>query len=223
VPHDEDHLPNLQGGQQPTLARWPGNYALQALRYHHCPPHLGRGRRQMNGRYLFLDIDGVLNSDNWWASQAQRNARWRYPHTAFDPAAVRRVNALVRGTGASVVLSSSWRRGLDSNAVRMLLRSVGIRCHLAGLTPVLTPDWPHPRPHDQGVVRGDEVAAWLLGSGHTVTSYAILDDDDDFFDPLRQRLVHTSAEVGMTEADMRKALEYLWLPAPRLLPASLAA
>lgn len=177
----------------------------------------------MNGRYLFLDIDGVLNSDSWWASQAQRAARWRYPHTAFDPAAVRRLNALVRGAGASVVLSSSWRRGLDSNAVRTLLRSVGIRCHLAGLTPVLTPDWHHPRPHDQGLVRGDEVAAWLLGSGHTVTSYAILDDDDDFFDPLRQRLVHTSDAVGLTEADMCKAIEYLWLPAPRLQPASLAA
>ena len=62
-------------------------------------------------RYLFLDIDGVLNHDAWYTKLRNMPAGQRpvFPVCCFDPLCVGRVNDILDLTGARLVLSSSWR------------------------------------------------------------------------------------------------------------------
>ena len=58
-------------------------------------------------KYLFLDIDGVLNSVSWYREEWNKNHV--YPQGDFDPKCVELVNRIVEETGCKVVVSSSWR------------------------------------------------------------------------------------------------------------------
>ena len=58
-------------------------------------------------KYLFLDVDGVLNSVSWYREEWNKNHV--YPQGDFDPKCVELVNRIVEETGCKVVVSSSWR------------------------------------------------------------------------------------------------------------------
>ena len=63
---------------------------------------------QLYMNYLFLDIDGVLNT-KWWYTQMDRNTpREKYGY-AFDPNAVANLKRIIDETGADIVISSSWK------------------------------------------------------------------------------------------------------------------
>jgi len=62
-------------------------------------------------KYLFLDVDGVLNSARFFATQ--KLARDLRPRD-FDPYKVLLVHRICEATGARVVVSSSWRLGAES-------------------------------------------------------------------------------------------------------------
>jgi hypothetical protein len=133
-------------------------------------------------KVIFLDIDGVLNSD------ATENPRRLPYHT--DPALVARLHRLLARTGAKVVLTSTWRydpAGLFS------AKHQGI--------PVfdVTPDHP-------GQSRHEEIAAWLRGRPD-VERFLVIDDEDDGLDslPLFQPLRST----GLTDEMVEAAAAYL--------------
>src|SRR3954453_4989022 len=122
-------------------------------------------------KVVFLDIDGVLNSD------ATPNPR-KLPYVV-DRKLLRRFKTLLKRTGAKAVLSSTWRydpAGLFS------ARHAGI--------PFIgtTPDMPR-RP------RREEVLAWLAAHPR-VKRYAIIDDEDYGLDELP--LFQPSAATGLT-------------------------
>ena len=58
-------------------------------------------------KIIFLDIDGVLNSDTWEKSKAFKNGV--YPSNSFDPFSVQLLNNIINETQAKVVLTSTWR------------------------------------------------------------------------------------------------------------------
>lgn len=62
-------------------------------------------------KYLFLDVDGVLNSDEWY--HEEWNKDHVYPQGDFDPKCVDIINDIVSKTDCKVIVSSSWRT--DSN------------------------------------------------------------------------------------------------------------
>ncbi len=83
-------------------------------------------------KLLFLDIDGVLNSADWYARQ--RNGFGDLAH--FDPTLVRRVDEVAGRTGAAVVISSAWRLSHPFDELRTLLRRAGlVRAPIIGETP----------------------------------------------------------------------------------------
>lgn len=123
-------------------------------------------------KVLFLDVDGVLNSATWFASQPPMAV------TEVDATAVRRIQRIVAQTGAKVVLSSSWRHQPELVAQ---LRAAGVP--IDDMTP-------------RSENRGDEIRAWLLGHPE-VTTFAILDDDADAGDYAPERFVRTYWRTGM--------------------------
>ncbi len=105
---------------------------------------------------VFLDIDGVLNSPDWfghWPPKDEITAGIDVrdlalvAETYLDPVAVQRLNRL---TGkADIVISSSWRRGFTVDEIRWMLERRGFRGTVAGAIPVLR----------EGL--GGEIRAWL--------------------------------------------------------------
>lgn len=155
---------------------------------------------------VFLDIDGVLNSAEFHRERHRRLGRLGH----FDPAAVERLNRLTDNTGAVLVISSSWRQ-YGEDYCRELLRQVGVKAKVIGVTPILDDGSTIMR----SVPRGQEIQAWL--DEHPTEAYVILDDEDGM-DGLRHHFVHTRHEVGLTDGDVERAM---WIVGHAALAAAL--
>jgi hypothetical protein len=128
---------------------------------------------------IFLDIDGVLNSEE---TQNPRN----FPYFV-DDRLLDQFTELVRKTGATVVLSSTWR-----------VDPVGLLAAKYYQVPFddVCPDLP-------GAPRCEEVITWLR-QHPDVTRYVVLDDDDDCLDELP--LFQPTSRTGLT-SDISKGIE----------------
>jgi HAD domain in Swiss Army Knife RNA repair proteins len=140
-------------------------------------------------KVIFLDIDGVLNRIGTFN---RTKTRWG-GYVGMEPELVGRFNALVRKTGAEVVLSSTWR--LHSEW-RETMKANGLSFVFLDRTP-----------NGQTRFRGAEIAAWLRNR-EDIDGYAILDDDSDFF--AEQPLFRTSHEYGLTEEIARQIEQHLY-------------
>ncbi len=158
-------------------------------------------------KVLFLDIDGVLNSSEWYAQP--RDGLGDLAH--FDPALVQRVDEIARRTGAAVVISSAWRLSHPLDELRPLLRSAGLlSAPIIGETPELEGGVL------DGLVRAAEILRWLeehpveghAQGGALVRSFAILDDLEDF-GQLGPWHVRTSFDVGVTLGDVERTVALL--------------
>lgn len=143
-------------------------------------------------KVLFLDVDGVLNSAEWFARDCSTKSD-DLGLRSVNPAAVKLIQHVLEVTGAKLVLSSTWR--LIPDYVQTLVQA-GLP--IVAKTPVL-----------KSSNRGDEIVAWLE-THPGVECYAIVDDDADAGDcGLRPRLVQTSWDVGIQPADVAKLIDLL--------------
>lgn len=110
-------------------------------------------------KILFLDVDGVLNSAQWFASQDKTKDTW-----TVDPKAVKRITRLCAETDTKIVLSSTWRK---YDTCLQVLANAGL--FIYEHTPLL--------PHDAH--RGGEIEQWLYQHMEEVRKFAIVDDDTD--------------------------------------------
>lgn len=130
-------------------------------------------------RILFLDVDGVLNTER---SQGL---------FSISNGPLERLRKIVKDTDCSIVLSSTWRK--DPRAMAELQRRFkykGIPTWV-GVTPI----------HDDGY-RGLEIAAYLQKiefGKHDMDRYAILDDDSDMMDHQLRHFFQTDPEHGLTK------------------------
>ena len=92
----------------------------------------------MNDLYklIFLDIDGVLNSEEWYIERQSKDYSYSYLDE-FSPNLIRNFNKLIDKTGASVVISSTWRMSRSIDELKQLFESLGIRGNIIGKTPFL--------------------------------------------------------------------------------------
>ena len=96
-------------------------------------------KNQMYKPVVFLDIDGVLNSKQWYAHDAASHEvisptdRKLWEHS-IDPDCVRRLNRILQQTGAVVIVSSSWRKTHALSEIVSILESRGFRGDIDGAT-----------------------------------------------------------------------------------------
>lgn len=57
-------------------------------------------------KVIFLDIDGVLNSNDWYVKTRGVGG---YNGGDIDPECIELINDLIDATGAKIIMSSSWR------------------------------------------------------------------------------------------------------------------
>ena len=158
-------------------------------------------------KIIFLDIDGVLNSEKAYKRGDCKYVEWEWEdgrkdrHQSFCPVSKLYINHLIKITGAKVVISSTWRRsGLD------FMKNVWEIEEMAGEIIGITPSF---RGDIDGytIPRGCEIEKWLEDKGFYhinwsienqqdvveksgIGNYIIIDDDSDMLYSQRNHFVH---------------------------------
>lgn len=147
-------------------------------------------------KIVFLDIDGVLNSEDWYENSHKRGEL----NDDIDPVLVQRLNKL----DCEVVISSSW--GCDNGQTWKKLRKNGFNLKVIGYTEhhEMGSDW---------IVRGNCIKKWLndnIGYDYfKKCRYAILDDDSDMLLEQKDHFVQTDFRHGVTDRDIEIIKEIL--------------
>ena len=182
-------------------------------------------------KVLFLDIDGVLNSENWFGyvqycinnDMYNRvlnfvdidnehkykyidDERTEYKLNMIDDRAIANLNRIVEETGCKVVLSSSWRssRESDNAFTEYILKLKGFKYELYGVTPRI---WVK----EFGTQRGEEIQLWMNKESekNEIESYVILDDDSDMLPEQMSNFILVDRQVGLIDKDVFTAIEIL--------------
>lgn len=155
-------------------------------------------------KIIFLDIDGVLNSDSILSEYIPEIDGEYYP---YQPHLVDNLNMILKRTDAKIVVSSTWRLGESVERLQYLLTHMGVKGEVIGKTDSY---------NDKFVVRGNEILKWiqdnqnLLGCHHyDFYDYVILDDDSDMLYGQRNNFVHIQGEEGLTKEYAEQAIEIL--------------
>lgn len=129
---------------------------------------------------IFLDVDGVLNSDEYFDSVSDSDDD--SIENEIDMDKIKLLKEAVDLTDAQVVLSSSWRYTRKAQSLRELLIENGI---VTDVAPFLQNK------------RGLEIKSWLKNNPD-VDDFVILDDEvfDSYDDFLLSKLIKTSDSNG---------------------------
>jgi hypothetical protein len=129
-------------------------------------------------KYLFLDLDGVLNTGRFSNYLEENNLpQFDNDGAIFDPVAVENLQYIIDKTHAEIVLTSTWRYdGYDK--MYQMWKNRNLPSVLIDITPDL---FIHGKKRAKGF-RGLEIDNWLThgrkSNSHVNYSYAILDDED---------------------------------------------
>lgn len=155
----------------------------------------------MEKKYIFLDVDGVLNNE-----ASSKTSKSIYNLSKEN---VIRLKDLLTTIGVKytpiVVVSSSWRYSPKAlYRLRTYLKNYNL-----GFEDVLSTEKMN--------CRGDEIEAYCKNKGIDIDNIIILDDDSDMGN-LVHRLVKTYVRDGLTYKEVEQCLillglkEYVWKP-----------
>jgi hypothetical protein len=158
-------------------------------------------------KIIFLDIDGVLNSEKAYLRGDCKYVEWEWEdgtkehHQSFCPVSKLYINHLIKITEAKVVISSTWRRsGLDF--MKKVWEVEEMAGEIIGITPSFRGDV-----DGYTIPRGCEIEKWLEDKGFShinwsvekqqdfveksgIENYIIIDDDSDMLYSQRNHFVH---------------------------------
>lgn len=179
-------------------------------------------------KVIFLDIDGVLNSQLWYSKRRNFNTgevNDKYPFYEFDPDAVIQLNRIIKETNSKMVISSTWRKNRTLEELQELLNYVGVEGEVIGKTNVLSL---YSRGEYVGSAeRGNEIELYLNDIGKfqrinwskeeqqkyidkaIIKNYIILDDDSDMLYSQREHFIQTTNEAGLDLIIADKAINVL--------------
>lgn len=154
-------------------------------------------------RVLFLDIDGVLNSDEsftiYRAELKAKNKRWDPMHVSKE--LVSRLSRLLDALpDVEVVISSAWRHYMSVEEIRSFLSRNGLKRHdaIVGETPKFSLDR-----------RGEEIERWIEMNCGTLSGLTFAVVDDNSVGQMSYRCVYTNDIVGLTDADVDALIDML--------------
>lgn len=180
-------------------------------------------------KIIFLDVDGVLNCENYYKENIERikqsrkeaNKKKKEDLTLFDiygedidPVRLKMLNDTIAETNAKIVVSSTWRYGATWEAFNAILdeeKCFEIKDAIIGRTDRST--------YEDHICRGNEIKKWLLDNKdklnipegkfvYDYTNYIILDDDSDMLLQQKDNFFQTHWKTGLTEEICNKIKEF---------------
>ena len=161
--------------------------------------------------YIFLDIDGVLNNENYILKCYRKHHKpMSMNHVPFDPRCLNNLMQLVQiienHFEVKLVLSSTWRLSeIDCEIVNARLAEYGMR--LSGKTTYMEGN------------RGLEIKDYLDNNlRYKCYNFIILDDDICDITPyFPNNIVHTNFKTGFTKRCLKQVLKILKIKKESLL------
>lgn len=139
-------------------------------------------------KVIFLDFDGVITTP----------PRWK-----LNPDKIKWIKKLVEETDAKIVVSSSWRHGINRNfdyEIEINPQNKEIINWLRNNIYDITPSG--------SSVRGKEIELWLIDH-QDIENYIIIDDDGDMLDNQLFHFIQTDWQTGFTEREYELAYRVL--------------
>jgi hypothetical protein len=151
---------------------------------------------------VFLDIDGVLNTDALIRQEGL---------DALDPQMVYRLDKIINATKAKIVVSSSWRVQDMPKALTKFRRLMSV----AGFQNLeaIVDATPHVRQYQPDIdefldcERGHEIDLWMAMRGipRSWSKFIVL-DDNLIGRNHAAHLIRTQSEVGLADVDVKRAV-----------------
>lgn len=149
-------------------------------------------------KIILLDVDGVLNSDEYADYMLSEENVDIFKEDMLDPRAIVNLRKIVESTNAVIVLSSSWRWEKESrDAVHRQLKEKGI--DFVDTTTLQT---------DITLSRGKEIVKYLEEHPN-IENFVILDDDEISIPELASHHIQTTFKHGLTREKALAAIQVL--------------
>lgn len=158
-------------------------------------------------KIIFLDIDGVLNSEESivkYHDEAEAKNEPYQDYTAIFPEEyMNNLKEIVDKTNAKIVVSSTWRLGFpdDSHWLKLMynLEEYNLDKKVIGVT------------SNRGRWRCEQIKEWLEANKELgIDNFVILDDDSfDMGEYVDTKLAKTSWKTGLIESVKDRAIEIL--------------
>jgi len=148
-------------------------------------------------KIIFLDIDGVLCTNRSHSASMIQTGMME----SLDSVGIGLLNNICATTEAQIVISSTWR--ILHTDIPMMFRMCGFRG-------AFHPAWKTPDAFNKDTnktLRGDDINQWF--EEHGKHEYIIIDDDSDFHDDQKERLILTKFDDGISFQNFRDALDLL--------------
>lgn len=162
-------------------------------------------------KIIFLDIDGVLNSKNFFKKKKRDGTLddFVYDCKEIDPQAVEYLNSVTRQTDAKFVISSSWRKTRTIQYMRKLFEAVGIEGYVLDMIGEYYFRDENNATH--ALSRGQTIEMWLQNNKYpwSYKAYVIIDDDSDMTYNQRNNFFHVNGAYGMSNNITYKIIHFL--------------
>ena len=165
-------------------------------------------------KIIFLDFDGVLNTEHNQNMLLYHWKAWKDEHGAFfDPDAVAELKRIVDDTGADIVIESSWKC-LGLEAMQQMWRDRNMPGSVIDVTPLsVSGSWLLKANLDEMDLytywKGVEIALWIAGHLHEDSRYVIIDDEYVIQDSQLPHFIQTSPYDGITPELADRAIKIL--------------
>ena len=155
-------------------------------------------------KIIFLDFDGVLNTEHYQSLLQYQGKSWQDEYGAFfDPNAVKQLKRIIDATGADIVIESSWKYlGLD--AMKELWEIRNLPGRVIDITPSSVSDEYLSNVDldnlDASMLhcKGIEIASWLAEQTEDIR-YVIIDDEYVILESQLPHFILTNPYEGITE------------------------
>lgn len=155
---------------------------------------------------IFLDIDGVLNTERFQTIQVKNcECDWHEAQFNFDPICMNNLKEIINKFDAYVVITSTWRYWRDKNGQPWTelignFNKYNIKERIIDIIPILSK-------YNSELCRGDEIKEWLKNH-NDISNFVIIDDENDMLD-LSNKLVQCDYITGLTDTIKEKCFEIL--------------
>ena len=169
----------------------------------------------MPQKIIFLDFDGVLNTEHYQNLLCYEGKPWQDEFGAFfDPEAVAQLKRIIDTTNADIIVESSWKY-LGLEAMQEMWEVRNMPGKIIDITPssisdswLLTANLEDIEPA-MGHCKGMEIASWLANNSKKETKYVIIDDEYVIMDSQLPHFLLTNPYDGITEEIANKVISIL--------------